>query len=273
MAQVESEEFTDDGSITPQNPQRPAPSVNNTTRDFLIDEIKNYTTVTVQNAGVISCTAWDYDAQSWGKIIFYATGTVLVDSSSKITATGKGYKGGGYYYSLGYYAYQGESYTGEGSVNVETPNAGGGGARNAAGAAGAGGYGTKGSDGAVAGSGGETYGTPTLDVLYRGSGGGGKYESGIAAAGLDGGGIIMISADSIVIQGVGSIEADGNSGVGAGGSGGSIYLKANNLDVGIGKVTAVGSDCLPAGGDGRIRFDYINKGPSESDPTAYKFRL
>ncbi len=91
----------------------------------------------------------------------------------------------------------------------------------------------------------------------------------------------MISANKIVVQGSGKIEADGDyilDEQGGAGSGGSVYLRANTLDVGIGKVTATGGTATGVspggeGGEGRIRFDFIDRGISESDPNAYKYQL
>lgn len=96
-----------------------------------------------------------------------------------------------------------------------------------------------------------------------------------------GGGIVNISANSITIQGNGSIEARGigldtSTIYGGSGSGGSIYLKANELNLGIGKVNAkggTGDASHGAGGDGRVRFDYVERGASESYPAAYKHKL
>ncbi|MCE1248227.1 MAG: hypothetical protein LWY06_16425 [Firmicutes bacterium] len=263
LKQVSTSEYIDNGSDNP-NPVKSFPTTNETNASFLIDSIKNYTNVTVQNGGAISCTNWNYDAQSYGKIVFYCKGTVLVTNLSSITATGRGYKGGAPYY-------QGESYTRPGTASTSR-NAGGGGAGNPY-YAGGGGYGTAGENGDS--QGGETYGSRTLDVLYRGSGGGGAYVSPIYIKGGNGGGIIFISANSIVIQGNGIIEANGMDGsevtYGAGGSGGSIYLRANNIEAGTGSnVKAVGGN---RGGNGRIRFDYIDNGVSESTPAAYKVQL
>lgn len=272
MNEVSSEEYTDDNTDTP-NPNINYPTSNSSDATYHIDTIKSYINITVQNSGVISCTDWDYDKQAYGKIVIYAEGAVLVDSSSKITATGKGYRGGNA--AGNYITYQGESYTGPGTTDT-TANAGGGGSWGGTGGAGGGGYDTEGET--TNGEGGETYGYPTLDVLYRGSGGGAGQDLYVHGPGGNGGGIIMISADRIIIQGNGSIQANGNDGVeyGGGGSGGSIYLRANNLDLGINRVTAKGGDSSGMGGDGgegRIRFDFSDRGPSESDPTAYKYQL
>jgi hypothetical protein len=263
------EEFTDDNSLTPA-PDVSYPTTNNTDGSYHVDSVKNFTSVTVQNGGVISCSPWNYDLQAYGRVVFYAKSSVLVGNSSKISATGKGYKGGSYSWPN---SQQGESYTGEGGYST-SPNAGGGGA-----ILGGGGYGTTGGSVTGFGQGGLTYGTASLDTLYRGSGGGGYLQGQLT--GGRGGGIVNISANSITIQGNGSIEARGigldtSTIYGGSGSGGSIYLKANELNLGIGKVNAkggTGDASHGAGGDGRVRFDYMERGASESYPAAYKHKL
>jgi hypothetical protein len=268
LRQVTTAEYIDTNSDIP-NPNKSYPVTNETNASFLIDTIKNYTNVTVQNGGVISCSDWNYSSQAYGKLVFYCKGTVLVTNLSSINANGRGYRGGAA-------TYQGESYTGQGTQSLQR-NAGGGGAGNPY-YAGAGGYGTVGEDGQS--QGGSVYGNPSLDILYRGSGGGGVYNSPSQYPGGSGGGIIFISADSIIIQGSGLIESNGGSepeNFGGGGSGGSIYLRANTLDTGLYNIKAIGGNQgtlhSNKGGEGRIRFDFIDRGASESVPPAYKYQI
>ena len=95
-----------------------------------------------------------------------------------------------------------------------------------------------------------------LETPMKGSGGGGFQG---AAAG-NGGGLIRIIAQTIVLDG--SIRADGGSATNfsAGGSGGGIRLDAGSLS-GIGSVSANGSPASPlagggGGGGGRIAIYY-----------------
>ena len=170
-----------------------------------------------------------------------------------ITATGKGYHGGTNYLATG------ESYTGPSNNRSN----GGGGGSNSGGS-----YATVGYSNASE----STYGSPTLETLYRGSGGG-YYSNNPDITGGDGGGIIFISADMILLTG-GTIQSDGNGDLtyqgATGGSGGSIYLCAETLNLGTGNVTANGSQATNYGGDGRIRFDFVTRGNSESSPVSYK---
>jgi len=195
-----------------------------------------------------------------GRIVINATGAVTIDATSSITAEGKGYRGGAGDYNGG--GYQGESSTGVGAQSTSSNGGGGGGAAYGSGnVAGGAGYGEAGTG--SSGQGGAAYGTADLAILYLGSGGGGSSSSGYATGG-SGGGAIRICAASISV--FGSICCDGNDGVNnsGAGSGGSIYLRARTLNLGEGRVTALGGANHP-GGDGRIRLDY-NTLTGQTDP-------
>ena len=68
------------------------------------------------------------------------------------------------------------------------------------------------------------------------------------------------------------------SGPGGGGAGGSIYLRAPTVDIGVGQVTAVGGQggygavgCGGDGGAGRIRIDSdVLQGTTQPAPSRYR---
>jgi uncharacterized repeat protein (TIGR01451 family) len=252
----------------------------------MVQRVPNYTDVTVENDGTLTAHAWD--GQTGGAVFLRAV-TVTVETSGTIDVSGKGYRGGNKGKT---YAYQGESYTGTVSTSM-SPNEGGGGAgrqqTSNSGGGGGGGYGTNGADagtdsGINYGRGGIAYGSPTLGKIYLGSGGGGGagYAStSCGAPGGAGGGILVIFAEEIDING--NLYANGNNGGnspcdgggGGGGSGGSIYLFAGHLILNTERVKAVGGSFgAPgwgtwrggSGGDGRIRLDYNYLSGSTNPP-------
>ena len=125
-----------------------------------------------------------------------------------------------------------------------------------------------------AGDGGSTYGQADFSGVVSGassislgSGGGGSAAAscGYQPSGMAGGGIVMIYSSSITVLGkiiadgkpFTSLSCAGNSG--GPGAGGSVYLRANSLTLGIGFVTAAGgtSDTQTGSGSaGRIQLDY-----------------
>jgi hypothetical protein len=128
----------------------------------------------------------------------------------------------------------------------------------------AGGYGSKGSDGWVAGSGGNTYGNPSIVPLIGGSGGAGSADDGIGVSGGSGGGALLIAATGTVqTNNTGSLVAVGGNGwaddAGAG-SGGSLRIICYEL-IGDGNMSAVGGVNLwrndLVGGAGRIRLERV----------------
>lgn len=187
-----------------------------------------------------------------------------------------------------------------GSVGLGSANSGGagGGGGGHAGSAGGAGYGTLGFGGnsygnsnngqnggenfsgnggsnytGGGGGGGGTYGTADLARLFFGSGGGsgGRHDGYAPGLGGNGGGLLRISANSLINSGV--IESKGGNGgygnypcgAGGGASGGSIYLQAIDMNLGNTVVASGGSGAgsaynnpSGAGGSGRIRIDYQN---------------
>jgi hypothetical protein len=155
---------------------------------------------------------------------------------------------------------------------------------------GGGGYGTHGVGGIAtqcgdSGAGGTVYGEPLLDTVYLGSGGGAghPWKIGSGGAGGAGGGIIVITARSVVNEGIivsdGGRGSDGGfySGGGGGGSGGSVfisgiflenygYIYARGGDGGT-RSTNSGSEGDPKvhggkGGAGRVRLEFLTTASS-----------
>ncbi|XP_065838949.1 uncharacterized protein [Oscarella lobularis] len=183
---------------------------------------------------------------------------------------------------------------------------------------GGGGYGEEGKSGSdkkkgragLPGSGGAVYGSLQLSLLHMGSGGGSggndnsvEVDTPPGGRGGSGGGAIQLEARRI-IEVTGEIRADGLpgqgedviscsaatcnanlpwicwpwSGPGGGGAGGSIYLRAPTVDIGVGQVTAVGGQggygavgCGGDGGAGRIRIDSdVLQGTTQPAPSRYR---
>ncbi|MFN5883942.1 MAG: hypothetical protein ACK445_01260, partial [Bacteroidota bacterium] len=53
--------------------------------------VLNYTSVTVNSGGTLTCNNWD--GTTGGVLAFRATGNVIVNNGGTITASGKGYRG------------------------------------------------------------------------------------------------------------------------------------------------------------------------------------
>ena len=154
---------------------------------------------------------------------------------------------------------------------------GGGGGTNNTNAGGGGGFGTAGARGTccggTAGTGGPTYGAPTLLPLIGGSGGGGGGANfGFTGGGGGGGGGALLIASTGTIALTGALLAKGGAGGGStcvssqqtgggGGSGGGVRLLATAM-TGTGGTISVaggtgGGGCASggAGGAGRIRIE------------------
>ncbi len=231
-----------------------------------IVKIPQYSSVTVQNGGTL--TAFPWNGTTGGVLTFSSNGTVTIDGA--VDASGKGFRGGdGSKRTLNRTGQQGESYNGLGATcgsnncNVNSNNFGGGGSGgnfgNGSGGGAGGSYGTLGTT-APTGSpvAGAVYGNTTITNLHFGSGGGGGYDNGngaVGGSGGNGGGMILISAASLQVNGtIKSYGANGGgtaSYAGGGGSGGSIYLIASTVNIGSDHVTAyVDNTGLSSGGSG-----------------------
>ncbi|PIT98889.1 MAG: hypothetical protein COT74_12715 [Bdellovibrionales bacterium CG10_big_fil_rev_8_21_14_0_10_45_34] len=147
------------------------------------------------------------------------------------------------------------------------------------GAAGGGGYGGAGGNGDLAGAtGGGTYGSNTAPVDFGSGGAGNGGANYTTLYGTGGGRIIMNISGTLTLGNYAKIRVDGGSGTGtagawqcrAGGSGGSIYIQANNFSVhanatihakgGEGYVTT--DHICGSGGGGRVS---LKKGTAEPD--------
>lgn len=242
--------------------------------------LKEYTNVTV-NSGV-TWTAKAWNGTVGGILGFIYSGTL--SGSGIITASGKGFRGGGI---LG--IEQGEGTAGQGGSS-RLPNGNGGGAgvdyQNAS--AGGGSNGTAGTAGGGDGQpnnglGGELSGTADLTTMTFGGGGGharvgGGHAPDPGSDGGTGGGIIFITG--VTHSFTGTITSAGLNGStrwetgGGGGAGGSILIKSQIATLGSLLITASGgsggvgtSSSGGAGGLGRIHLDYYTSYTGTTTPT------
>lgn len=124
---------------------------------------------------------------------------------------------------------------------------------------GGGGFTSNGSGGGYGSAGGGTaggaiYGTPSIEPLIGGSGGGADSNP-VTAGGAGGGAILIASSETITL--LGEISANGGVGFsfGGSGSGGGIRLVANQIS-GLGMLRALGgTPGAGLGGFGRIRVE------------------
>ena len=240
-----------------------------------------------------------------GLIVFMASGTVNVQGS--ISASGKGYRGGTRTYSRTQTGQQGESYNGGQSRTTSANYSGGGGGYSPSlthASGGGGGYASNGGSGTAvggwgntAGSAGSSVGLSDLSSMYfGGAGGSGSLDSdanggSYGGAGGNGGGIILMSANDVVISG--SINSSGSGGEtgyhsgsaaspggGGGGAGGSIVLFSNSISSsgamvasggGGGNGSEAGGSQITtgSGSNGRIRY-FTTLGSVSCSPSAYQ---
>jgi hypothetical protein len=265
-------------------------------QSVVLQRVPHYTDVDISAGALLTGTPWD--GERYGIVAFRATGTVTIADGGAVSAEELGYWGGETGTGNNYDAFQGESYAGAGGGDyyagpyneangAYAANYGGGGANVTGGGGDYGGGATDGDSwnggGYTAPSAGSTYGSADLSGLYFGSGGGGVWNGGTDTTGEDpgpggdGGGIIVIGADEVVVGGAEAISAAGGTtthwasgtwtyGAG-GGSGGSVYLIADDMTLAVDGITAVGgygqASYTRAGGDGgggriRIDFDTLN---------------
>jgi hypothetical protein len=221
-----------------------------TGQKIIVQRIPRYRNVTI--SGTLTADAWD---GSRGGIMFIkASGLLVVTSTGSISMGGKGYRSD----SVGSNYATGESYSGPSTVGSTCgPNNGGGspGGNGSACYYGMGGsYGTVGTRKPIqTGTLGFTYGDALLTRWFMGSGGG-RYSTYTTTVG---GGIIVIWANDLGVTG--QINANGSNApdYSAGSAGGSVYLRANTMNIGQGRVTARGGTSVNGGdgGAGRIRVD------------------
>lgn len=254
--------------------------------------VPQYTDVTV-NAGASIEPASAWNGNTGGVVVFRASGTVTINGS--INVRGMGFRPGTSSLTLSTTSPQGESRRGLGVPSVVENNGAGSGATNVAACSVANGgvaahasavTGT-GIGGFCCGSTGSSPGTPTgvasLSDFAFGPGGGGSAWAACNGAGIPfpgaGGGIIIIDANSIVVNSGGSVNAGGADGVinagvdyGAAGAGGSIYLRGNSVSIGTSLVTTTGGsspDISSIAGSGPIRIDSRTLSGSSSPAAGY----
>ena len=249
-----------------------------------IVRIPQYSDVTINSGASITAPGWN--GYFGGIVIFRATGTL--NTTGFINVSGKGFRGGDCN-GCGNNAWgdQGEGETGLGSLSTGSNGVGGGGGNgpgSSGEAGGGGGYGTSGTGGSSesSSSGGSSIGLTDLSTLYFGGGAGAGGDNNGRTPfpeHVNGGGIVVVYSNEILnanIEANGDVGIYGSSGVSGGvsgsGAGGTIWLNSIYLD--ISNVNALGgpfvggylSDIGGAGGDGRIRLDYISK-LGDTNPT------
>ena len=204
------------------------------------------TGMTIQSGGTLSHTVASTTADTYNKIDLTINGDLTVDSGGSVNVVGKGYNGGGntgYGYtngnsnssSVGSFITAGGSHGGRGGLSTSTQVAAA--------------Y--------------DSIVNPTLP------GGGGGGNNATTLRGMNGGGVVRITATNITING--TVNANGEafaSGYYGGGAGGTIYLSASSTLSGTGSVTANGTynttSNYGGGGGGRIALYYATDSSSFS---------
>ncbi len=257
-----------------------------------IVRVPQYTSVMVNSGASIIPDYWN--GIQGGIVVFRSRGKVEVSNLGAIHADGYGYRGGTHGGSDGY---RGEGWRGgnpmggynNATLDRRVQKYGGGGTYvNGAG----GGYGTAGTVGDTYGgrpaTAGLSYGDSQLARMFPGGAGGGGHPNAGRPHGGNGGGIVHITSDTIILSGSGYISSDGADGYpvaadqgqwgGGGGAGGSIFLTAITMSLGTNLVHAAGGiahDGINGSGDGgdgglgRIRLDYSNLTGVVSIPSPY----
>jgi uncharacterized repeat protein (TIGR01451 family) len=233
-----------------------------------VQRVPHFSSVTVLTNGLLTASEWN--GTNGGVVVFRVAGELNVQAGGAISADGIGFRGGAAVVSTNEVwsrpdgsGWQGESFSGQGVQDNTNANLGGGGAGlheippgfgtdtgTGGGGAGHATAGTAGEDNLntsldFGGYPGLTYGTNTLSKLFMGSGGGsGGHDKDnflanpgatISGKGGNGGGILLIAAGALTLDGILSARGDagtdaagiGNAdevGGGGGGSGGSILL-------------------------------------------------
>lgn len=240
----------------------------------MLIRVPNYQNVTING----TLTANDWNGDLFGMILFKVAGTL--SGTGVMNANTLGYNGGigaqgTHAITCGGCSYDGEPVGNDGKPGEGTGDTGFGGGGNGSGAwcgpsypyvagpGGAGSYSTKGEQHAVSGTvrygrAGNLYGDIDLTELYLGSGGGGAGAtcSGAKAPdGSDGGGIIFFAANLINYNG--TLTTNGGSNI-AGGSGGSIKVIGNVIDLSSATFSVNGGQSTYNGGYGRIAVEYLS---------------
>jgi len=230
----------------------------------LSNNLLAYNNLTIN--GAVTVPTWNGSTQ--GIAAFLCKETFTVNGGCYVNANGAGFRG-----SPGGSSVDGTGANGEGSAGLstgDTRNAngsgGGGGVEgdfDRSGGGAGGGNGTTGTDGDAAGGvsnayggfGGASTGNANLSLITFGGGGGegANGDQGVSGSGANAGGIIIVIAKNIIING--GLYASGNAGGngtnaygggGGGGAGGSILMKSQTATLGSSLVLSSGG----AGGTG-----------------------
>ena len=227
-----------------------------------IIKVPQYTNVTINSGGVLTCDAWN--GTVGGVLCFKANGLVTINAGGSINANGKGYRAvaqkvaywtnadggqgeGIYGTGIGSGANGGSGGNNAGAwLNANGNGGGGGTGMQDAGGGGGGGYGVSGSAGTNGGHspglGGLSVGNSSVTVLIMGGAGGeggADEDGGYPGAGGNGGGIVAIYTNTLIVNGnltsngiIGNNGGGGGGcgmGGGGGGAGGSINLIINSF--------------------------------------------
>lgn len=221
-----------------------------TTGAVQLIRVPSYTNPTV--TGTLTCAPWN--GITGGVLVFESTGPVTLNAN--IDVQGRGFVGGTMIaggfgcananYATGVHGKKGEGIAtapaGLDAHRAPLANGGGGSTPGNGGSGGGGNFGAGGRGGneysgcgatGVFGLGGYPLTTLVTKAFMGGGGGGGFRDNGQpCAAGTNGGGIVMINAPSIAGNGFSILASGSNNtvitrdeGAGAGGAGGSVYLR------------------------------------------------
>lgn len=246
--------------VTKELTYAPDFSANSSIQVVTYPEFNNYTTL-----NKIVPVPWD--GAVGGVIAFHVKGVLTLNHS--IEADGCGFRGGAksvingdactsntYFSSSNTFASKGEGIYKPSNNNHlyamgSLANGGGGGNPHNAGGGGGGNFSAGGEGGYgwqcgvnVGGKGGRSLSAEvTNDVViayFGGAGGGAHQNNGFGSNGSNGGGLIFIQADTILVKnpllkisanGASAGNSNGNDGAGGGGAGGSVILKTNEVNV------------------------------------------
>ena len=246
-----------------------------------IVRIPQYFDMTINNGASITAKKWDGFS---GGIVAFRTQNSL-DFAGYVNVSHKGFRGGTCgTCGNGIWGTQGEGTSGIGTTSTGSNENGGGGGDASAGdgsPGSGGGYGSAGTggqdDGIYDSFGGDTKGTTDLAKIFFGGGAGaGGDSNGGNPENVDGAGMVIIFAKEInnaSVHAIGERGVAGTNGVSGSGAGGTIWLAGNIVNLedvnasGEGAINGFNTDVGGAGGDGRIRIDYLIK-TGNSEPNA-----
>lgn len=229
---------------------------NLTGQHITLQRIPHYGNVSI--AGTLTANGWNRLSGLGGLLFFKASGTVVVSGS--LTMEGAGYNRSSAMSTKGAGLGGPASWGGGRGENCGCSSYG----------AGGGGHGSAGSPGTVGcgGGSGEAYGDPALSTIMLGASGG---VDRCATPPGSGGGAIAVWAATIGVTG--SVNANGMQAIGSGsGAGGSVYLRAAQVNIGQNLVSASGGSAGGVGGagaPGRIFIDARTVHAGDTTTPAY----